>query len=98
MERRVRPTRTRVKLSAKHSKGKRAYSQLRAGRLAPYLAGLAQFSPQTTLHDLGIDDKTIQSVLRHSNVAVTQASYIKTLPKQTLEAMERLNAEVESVQ
>jgi len=48
----------------------------------------------TNLHDLSVDDKTIQAILRHSNVQVTQASYIKTLPKQTVEAMDRLNAKV----
>jgi len=48
----------------------------------------------TNLHDLGMDDKTIQAVLRHSNVAVTQGAYIKTLPRQTVEAMDRLNAKV----
>jgi integrase len=41
----------------------------------------------TNLHDLGVDDKTIQSILRHSNVSVTQRCYIKTLPKQTVAAM-----------
>ncbi|MGA7928643.1 MAG: hypothetical protein WCA20_21940 [Candidatus Sulfotelmatobacter sp.] len=46
----------------------------------------------TNLHDLGVHDKTIQAVLRHSNVAVTQGAYIKTLPKQTLDAMDKLNA------
>jgi integrase len=41
----------------------------------------------TNLHDLGVDDKTIQAILRHSNVAVTQNSYIKSLPKQSIAAM-----------
>ena len=44
----------------------------------------------TGLHDLGVDDKTIEAILRHSNVAVTQACYIKTLPRQTVRAMESL--------
>jgi integrase len=44
----------------------------------------------TNLHDLGVDDKTVQAILRHSNVAVTQACYIKSLPKQTVDAMKRL--------
>ncbi|MGA8216689.1 MAG: tyrosine-type recombinase/integrase [Candidatus Sulfotelmatobacter sp.] len=44
----------------------------------------------TNLHDLGVDDKTIQAILRHSNVAVTQACYIKTLPKQSVAAMQKL--------
>jgi integrase len=44
----------------------------------------------TNLHDLGVDDKTIQAILRHANVAVTQKCYIKTLPKQSIAAMEKL--------
>ena len=32
----------------------------------------------TNLFRLGVADKTIQSILRHSNVQVTQAHYIKT--------------------
>jgi integrase len=34
----------------------------------------------TVLHDLSVDDKTIQAILRHSNVRGTQQCYIKTLP------------------
>ncbi len=34
----------------------------------------------TNLHDLGVDDMTIQRILRHSHVSVTQRCYIKTLP------------------
>jgi integrase len=41
----------------------------------------------TNLHDLGVDDKTIQAILRHSNVSVTQRCYIKSLPKQSKAAM-----------
>jgi len=44
----------------------------------------------TNLHDLGVDDKTIQAILRHSNVAVTQDCYIKTLPQQSIAAMQKL--------
>jgi integrase len=43
----------------------------------------------TNLHDLGVDDKTIQAILRHSNVSVTQKCYIKSLPKQSHTAMEQ---------
>ncbi len=32
----------------------------------------------TNLHRLGVSDKTIQRILRHSNAAVTQGCYIKT--------------------
>lgn len=44
----------------------------------------------TNLHDLGVDDKTIQAILRHANVAITQASYIKTLDSQSIAAMRQL--------
>jgi integrase len=46
----------------------------------------------TNLHDLGVDDKTTQAILRHANVAVTQAAYIKTLPAQSIAAMQQLEA------
>lgn len=46
----------------------------------------------TNLHDLGVDDKTIQAILRHSDVRVTQDSYIKTLPEQTVNAMDRIES------
>jgi hypothetical protein len=41
----------------------------------------------TNLHDLGVDDHTIKAILRHSSVTVTQRSYIKSLPKHSIEAM-----------
>ncbi len=44
----------------------------------------------TVLHDLEVDDETIQRVLRHSNVRTTQQAYIKTLPRQVGDAMGRL--------
>lgn len=46
----------------------------------------------TNLHDLGVDDKTIQAILRHSDVSVTQRCYIKTLPKQSIAAMNAFEA------
>lgn len=46
----------------------------------------------TNLHDLGVDDKTTQAILRHAHVAVTQAAYIKTLPAQSIAAMQQLEA------
>jgi integrase len=51
-----------------------------------YRRGLA-----TSLHDLGIDDITIQAILRHQDVATTRRSYIKSLPKQSVEAMEQFS-------
>jgi integrase len=43
----------------------------------------------TNLHRLGADDLTIQPILRHSNVAVTQKCYIKTASEQTQAAMQK---------
>jgi integrase len=44
----------------------------------------------TNLHALGVDDLTIQKILRHSDVSVTQRCYIKTLPEQSIAAMKKL--------
>jgi integrase len=46
----------------------------------------------TNLHDLGVQDKTIQAILRHSNVSVTQSYYIKTRQKAGVDAMKKLSA------
>ena len=48
----------------------------------------------TNLHRLGVDDKTIQAVLRHSNVAVTQACYIKTVSADAVAAMRALESAI----
>jgi hypothetical protein len=47
------------------------------------------------LHKNGVQDKTIQSVLRHSNVRVTQDSYIKTIPETTINAMASMGDKLE---
>jgi len=39
-----------------------------------------------------VDDKTIQAILRHSNVAVTQNCYIKTVSADAVMAMQQLEA------
>jgi len=49
----------------------------------------------TNLHDLGVPDKTIQGILRHANVQVTQNSYIKTLDSQSIAAMRQLESLVD---
>jgi integrase len=46
----------------------------------------------SNLHELGVQDKTIQEILRHSNVAVTQALYIKVASTQATDAMQELAA------
>jgi integrase len=50
-----------------------------------YRRGLA-----TNLHRLGVQDKVIQAILRHSNVSVTQRAYIKTVDSDAVIAMQKL--------
>lgn len=44
----------------------------------------------TNLHRLGVPDETIQRILRHSTVAVTQNCYIKTADAEAIAAMRSL--------
>jgi integrase len=44
----------------------------------------------SNLNDLGVDDSVIQTILRHSSVAVTQKHYIKTTSPQAAAAMKKL--------
>jgi integrase len=44
----------------------------------------------TNLHALGVQDKIIQTLLRHSSMAVTMGFYAKPLPAASREAVERL--------
>lgn len=48
----------------------------------------------TNLRTLGVDDLTIKEILRHSDVSVTRASYIKRVEGKSVEAMDRLEAEL----
>lgn len=48
--------------------------------------GLATF-----LHSRGVDDKTIQAILRHDDVSITQRCYVKTVPESVRKAMETVN-------
>jgi integrase len=62
----------------------------------PVLSGMAfRRGLATNLHDLGVPDKTIQGILRHANVQVTQNSYIKTLDSQSIAAMRQLESLVD---
>lgn len=54
-----------------------------------YRRGLA-----TNLHALGVDDKTIQAILRHEDVSTTQRSYIKTPPQIVTDAMAKPEAKI----
>lgn len=42
----------------------------------------------TNLHEMGVDDLVIQRILRHANVKITQAYYIKTAPASAVAAMQ----------
>jgi len=44
------------------------------------------------LNRLGVDDSVIQRILRQSNVAVTQACYIKTASEDAKVAMQKLES------
>ena len=44
----------------------------------------------TNLHALGVDDKTIQAILRHSNVSLTMNVYVKSVSESQVSAMDTL--------
>ena len=48
----------------------------------------------TNLRALGVDDLTISEILRHSDVKVTRASYIKRVDAKSIEAMDRFEVEL----
>ena len=54
-----------------------------------YRRGLA-----TNLKELGVEDTTIQCILRHENVSTTQRFYIKTAPRMAQEAMRILEEKI----
>jgi len=49
----------------------------------------------TNLHALGVDDKTIQAILRHSNVGLTMNVYIKSVTESQVNAMDVLSARLD---
>lgn len=46
----------------------------------------------TNLHEAGVQDRIIQSLMRHSSLAVTMAHYVKATPAANIAAMQKLNA------
>jgi hypothetical protein len=56
-------------------------------RLACFRRGLA-----TNLHALRVDDKTIQVILRHSNIGLAMNVYVKSLAESGINAMDLLGA------
>ena len=45
----------------------------------------------TNLHALGVEDKTIQAILRHSNVGLTMNVYVKSVSESQVSAMDALS-------
>jgi integrase len=45
----------------------------------------------TNLHTLGVDDKTIQAILRHSNIGLTINLYVKSVNESQVNALNALN-------
>jgi integrase len=45
----------------------------------------------TNLHALGVDDKTIQPILRHSTVSLTMNIYVKAVADSQVAAMDTLS-------
>ncbi len=52
----------------------------------------------TNLHALGVDDKTIQAILRHSNIGITQNIYIKSVSESQVSAMDSLSEKFGNMQ
>jgi hypothetical protein len=51
-----------------------------------------------TCTTLGVDDLTIQRILRHSDVSVTRRGYVKRLPRQAVKGMAVFQANVAAVE
>ena len=52
----------------------------------------------SNLYDLGADDKIVQRVLRHAKPHVTRKRYIKAFDPAVMEAMQRMQVVVNSLQ
>lgn len=50
----------------------------------------------TNLHALGVDDKTIQAILRHSNVGLTMNVYVKSVSESQTAAMDAISEKLET--
>ncbi|HEY6443352.1 MAG TPA: tyrosine-type recombinase/integrase, partial [Candidatus Acidoferrales bacterium] len=52
----------------------------------------------TNLHALRVDDKTIQAILRHSNVGLTMNVYVKSVTESQVNAMDVLSEKIGNLQ
>lgn len=78
--------------SKPESEHRRATHKYERNKVLPQWRGWHAFRRglATNLNRLGVDDSVIQRILRHSNVAVTQACYIKTASQDAKAAMQKL--------
>jgi integrase len=51
----------------------------------------------TNLHEIGVDDRTIQAILRHSDIGITQKIYIKSVSKSQTTALDALCEKFDSL-
>jgi integrase len=51
----------------------------------------------TNLHQLGVADKDIQAILRHSNIGITMNIYVKSVAESQVDAMDLLGEELGKV-
>jgi integrase len=49
----------------------------------------------TNLHQLGVADKDIQAILRHSKIGITMNIYVKSVAESQVDAMDLLGEEFE---
>lgn len=48
----------------------------------------------TILHGFGVEDKTIQAILRHSTIGLTMNVYVKSVSADQVNAMDRLSEKI----
>ena len=61
-----------------------------AGRLETMVCEDSARGLATNLHELGVDDKTIQGILRHSSIGLTMNIYVKSGSESQVSALEKL--------
>jgi integrase len=82
----------------KHNKATTNHEYQRDARLPQWRGWhAARRGLGTNLYALGVSDKVIQEILRHSNVSTTNSYYIKTVPQQVLDAMHQLETAIPQV-
>ena len=87
-----------AKLEAEHNS--KADHEYKRNDILPLWRGWHAFrrGVATNLNHLGVPDKIIQRVLRHSDVAVTQAAYIKPEDRDSKAAMAKFESELNATQ